>query len=139
MFGLYVKIGGFPEIQNLDEELRRQVLRNYLDVVILRDVVERYSISNTAALRALIRHIMIVPATRFSVNKFYPSLKSQGISCAKNNLYDFLEYLSDAFLVHQVPIYARSERVRRVNPQKIYVTDPGLLEAEAENIPQRVT
>jgi len=129
MFGLYVRTGGFPEVQNLDEELRRQVLRNYLDVVILRDVVERYSIRNTGALRALIRHIMSAAATRFSVNKFYLSLKSQGVSCTKNDLYDFLGYLSDAFLVYQAPIYARSERVRRVNPQKIYVIDPGLLAA----------
>ena len=129
MFGLYFRTGGFPEVQNMDEELRRQVLRNYIDVVILRDVVERYSIRNTGALRALIRHIMSAAATRFSVNKFYHSLKSQGVSCTKNDLYDFLGYLSDAFLVYQAPIYARSERVRRVNPQKIYVIDPGLLAA----------
>ena len=134
MFGLYVQIGGFPEVQDLDEELRRQVLRNYLDVVILRDVVERYSVSNTGALRTLIRHVMSAPATRFSVNKFYHSLKSQGISCTKNSLYDFLEYLSDAFLVYQAPIYARSERVRRVNPKKIYVIDPGLLAAMSYHI-----
>ena len=129
MFGQYIRIGGFPEVQTLDDELRRQVLRNYLDVVILRDVVERYSIGNTPALRALIKHIMSAPATRFSLNKFYNSLKSQGIACSKNNLYDFMEYLTDSFLVYQVPIHARSERVRRVNPQKIYVIDPALLEA----------
>ena len=116
-------------MQTLEDEPRRQVLRNYLDVVILRDVVERYSVSNTAALRALIRHIMSAPATRFSINKFYNSLKSLGVAGSKNNLYDFLEYRSDAFLVYPVPIHARSERVRRVNPQKIYVIDPGLLGA----------
>ena len=129
MFGQYIHMGGFPEVQTLDDEVRRQVLRNYLDVVILRDVVERYSIGNTAALRALIKHIMSAPATRFSLNKFYNSLRSQGIASSKNNLYDFMEYLTDAFLAYQVPIHARSERVRRVNPQKIYVIDPALLEA----------
>jgi predicted AAA+ superfamily ATPase len=131
MFGLYMQIGGFPEVQNLEEELRHQALRNYLDVVILRDVMERHSVRNPGALRTLIRHVLSAPATRFSVNKFYHSLKSQGISCTKNNLYDFLEYLSDAFLVYQVPIHARSERARRVNPQKIYVIDPGLLSARS--------
>jgi len=44
-------------VQTVDDELRREVLRNYLDVVILRDVIGRYSISNTVALRALMRHI----------------------------------------------------------------------------------
>lgn len=129
LIGQYVKMGGFPEVQTLDDELRRQVLRNYLDVVILRDVVERHAISNTVALRTLIRHIMSAPATRFSVNKFYNSLKSQGVACTKNSLYDYMDYLADTFLLYQVPIHARSEKARRVNPKKIYVVDPGLLGA----------
>jgi len=127
--GRYVKSGGFPEIQNFNDELRRQVLRNYVDVVILRDIIERYSVRNTVALRALIRHIMSAPATRFSVNKFYNSLKSQGIACTKNNLYAYLEYLTDSYLVYQVPIHSRSESVRRVNPKKAYAVDSGLLGA----------
>ncbi len=125
----YIKIGGFPEIQTFNDELRRDVLRNYLDVVILRDVIERHSITKTLPLRALMRHIMNTPATRFSVNKFYNSLKSQGIACTKNSLYDYINHLTDTFLFYQVPIHRRSERSRRVNPKKIYVIDPGLLEA----------
>jgi predicted AAA+ superfamily ATPase len=127
--GQYLEIGGFPEIQSFPSELRREVLQNYLDVVILRDVVERHTIRNTVALRAMIRHVMSAPATRFSVNKFYNSLKSRGISCTKNNLYDYLDHLVDAFVFYQVPIHSRSERARQVNPSKIYVVDTGLLEA----------
>jgi predicted AAA+ superfamily ATPase len=125
----YLKVGGFPEVQRFDNELRREVLRNYLDVVILRDVVERYAVSNTQALRTIIRHVIGAPATRFSVNKFYNALRTQGISCSKNNLYEYMDYLTDTFLFYQVPIHSRSERVRRVNPKKVYVIDPGLLEA----------
>jgi len=98
------------------------------------DVVERYSISNTVALRALIRHIINAPATRFSVNKFYNSLKSQGVACTKNNLYDYMDHLTDTLLFYQVPIHSRSERVRRVNPKKVYVIDPGLMGAMSLNI-----
>lgn len=125
----YLEIGGFPEIQGTDTDLRRQILQNYVDVVILRDIIERYSIHTTTPLRYLIRHIMSAPGTHFSVNKFYNDLKSRGVTCTKNNLYDFLDYLTDAFLVYQVPIHTRSARVRRVNPRKIYVIDTGLLEA----------
>ncbi len=125
----YIKIGGFPEVQAFDDELRRDVLRNYLDVVILRDVIERHSITNTLALRSLMKHVMSAPATRFSVNKFYNSLRSQGIACTKNRLYDYIDHLTDTFLFYQVPIHSRSERARRVNPKKIYVIDSGLPEA----------
>ncbi len=125
----YMEVGGFPEIQGVPPEIRRQVLRNYVDAVILRDVVERHSISNIAPLRSMIRHAVNAPATRLSVNRLYNSLKSQGIACAKNSLYDYLEYLTDAFLLYQVPIYSRSDRIRRVNPGKVYVIDSGLTAA----------
>ena len=127
MVEMYFTIGGFPEIQTVDDETRRQVLRNYVDVVILRDVIERYAIRNTVAVRALIRHIMAAPATRFSVSKFFNTLKSQGIVCTKNDLYQFLDYLVDAFLVYLVPIHSRSHKVRQVNPKKVYAVDTGLL------------
>lgn len=105
------------------------MLQSYVDVVLLRDVVERHSIANTGALRAMIRHLMAAPATRFSVNKFYSSLRSQGVSCTKNDLYLYLDHLRDAYLVYAVPIHSDSEAVRRVNPQKLYSVDTGLLSA----------
>jgi hypothetical protein len=125
----YLERGGFPEVQEVDRETARQILRSYVDVVILRGVIERHRVSNTIALRALIRHLMSAPATRFSVYKFYNGLKSQGITCTKNDLYAFLDHLSDAFLVYLVPLHSRSQRVRQVNPRKVYAVDTGLLQA----------
>jgi predicted AAA+ superfamily ATPase len=124
----YLAEGGFPEVQSIaDAETRRQIHRNYLDVVLLRDVVERYSVANVGALRSLLRHITAAPATRFSINKFYNVLRSRGVRCTKNNLYDYVDYLSDAYLVYPVPIHSRSEKSRQVNPKKLYVIDTGLL------------
>lgn len=125
----YLRRGGFPEVQGMDDDLRRRVLQNYLDVVILRDVVERHAVRNTVVLRALIRHLLTAPATYFSLTKFYHTLRSQGIACTKNDLYFFLDALADAFLVYLVPIHSRSNKARQVNPRKAYAVDTGLLEA----------
>jgi hypothetical protein len=127
----YLRKGGFPEVQNLDDDLRRQVLTNYMDVVILRDVVERYSIHNTVVLRALLRHILGAPAGKFSINRFYNTLRSQGIACTKNNLYEYLDALTDAYLVYPIEFHSRSVKARQVNPRKVYVVDPGLLDASS--------
>jgi len=80
-------------------------------------------------LRYLIRHILAAPATLFSVNKFYNDLKSQGVACSKNTLHEYLDYLMDAYLVYTVTLHSRSERVRRVNPKKVYAIDTGLANA----------
>jgi uncharacterized protein len=126
---VYLEKGGFPEVQPLGADLRRQVLRGYVDVVILRDVIERHGVSNVTALRALIRHVMSAPATRFSVNRFYNALRSQGIPATKNDLYAYLDHLVDDYLLFDVPLHTKSEHARRVHPRKVYVIDTGLLEA----------
>jgi hypothetical protein len=125
----YLAIGGFPEVQHCTDEQRRQIVRNYVDVVLLRDVMERYGETNVTALRALIHHCLSAPANRFSVTKFHHSLKSQGIACSKNTLYGNLAQLEDAYLLGRVPVYSRSAAVRRVNPDKLYASDVALATA----------
>ncbi len=125
----YLLNGGFPEVQTVSDNHRIRILQEYVDVVILRDIVERYKVSNILPLRTLIRHLLATPATLFSVNKFYNDLRSQGLACGKNTLHDYFEYLKDAYLIYPVSIHSRSERTRRVNPRKVYVIDTGLANA----------
>ena len=130
----YLLEGGFPEVQKIDAEYRVRILQDYLDVVILRDLVERHQISNIVPLRYMIRHMLNAIASLFSVNKFYNTLKSQGIRCGKNTLHEYLDYLSDAYLFFQVYVHTNSERVRMVNPRKIYAIDPGLVRACSSSV-----
>ncbi len=133
-FKAYLLKGGFPEVQGIDDEYRIRILQDYLDVVILRDLVERHRISNTVPLRYMIRHLLNATASPFSVNKFYNDLKSQGIPCGKNTLHEYLDHLSDAYLFFQIHVHTRSERARMVNPRKIYAIDPGLVQACSRKI-----
>lgn len=125
----YLLNGGFPEVQSVADEYRIRILQEYVDVVILRDIVERHQIGNILPLRYLIRHLLGAPATLFSVNKFHNDLKSQGIACGKNTLHEYMEHLNDTYLTYPVSIHTRSERAKRVNPRKMYVIDTGLANA----------
>lgn len=125
----YLDTGGFPEVQSLERYHRIAILQEYVDVVILRDIVERHGISNLAPLRYLIRHLLGNPACSFSVNRFYNDLRSQGIACGKNTLHEYLAYLEDVCLVQGITIDSRSLRKRQANPRKIYPIDPGLAQA----------
>lgn len=125
----YLEIGGFPEVLNLDRNLRMEVLQGYIDSVILKDVIERHRVSNVIALKQLVSHIMHAPGGKFSVNKFYNTLKSMAVKCTKNSLYGYLDHLIDAYLLYRVPIHSYSEKARMLNPPKIYTVDTGLLNA----------
>ena len=104
----------------------------------MRDVIERHGVGNVTALKQLVNSIMNAPGSRFSINKFYNTLKSLSIKCTKNSLYDYLDHLLEAYLFYRVPVHSRSEKARLVNPAKIYAVDTGLLNAMTfRNSPNR--
>ncbi len=121
--------GGFPEAQGLAPTLRIELLQGYVDTVLFRDVVERYDISQVAALRWLVRHCLRSPAGSFSVHRLHQDLKAQGHGVARDLVHAMLGHLTDAFLLSAVSLAADSERKRNSNPRKIYPADPGLIRA----------
>lgn len=126
-FARYLEVGGFPEAQELNPTNRRQLLQGYVDVLLLRDVIERHGVINSTALRWLVRRLLGSPAGLFSVTKFSADLKSQGISVSREHLYEFLAHLEDAFLLHTVSVATDSEKRRQVNPRKVYPADTSLI------------
>ena len=125
----YLDVGGFPEVQSLDRSMRIRVLQSYLDVVILRDIVERHRVAGVVALRHMIRHLIGHPACMFTVNRFHGDLRSRQIPVGKDTLHEYLDHLCDAYLFFPVYIHTHSERVRQVNPRKMYAIDTGLVRA----------
>lgn len=123
----YLEEGGFPEAQGAERHDRLALLKSYVDVMVLRDVIERHEVTNPTALRWLQRHLLATPAGSFTVKKLYDSLKSQGVPVAKDTLHAYLDHLADAFLVRTVSMHSTSERQRMVNPRKAYPIDPGLI------------
>jgi predicted AAA+ superfamily ATPase len=123
----WVQEGGFPEAQGLDVPSRYQLLRDYVDVAVLRDVVERHGVRNVVGLRALVRHLLGNAGSLFSVEKFHAGLRSQGIAIGRDTLHQLLAHLEDCFLVRLVWMESGSERQRMVNPRKAYPVDPGLI------------
>lgn len=123
----YLEVGGFPEAQKLGVADRYELLLRYVDVAMLRDVMERHNVSHVAALHWLVRQLLGSPGGLFSVEKFYARLKSQGLAVSRDTLYALVRYLEDSFLVRTVWMEADSERQRMVNPRKVYPVDPGLI------------
>lgn len=128
-FDRYLEVGGFPEVQTVAQDLRVRILQDYIDVVVLRDVAERHSITNLVALRALVRRLLRSPASLFSVNRLHEDLKSQGIAVGKDAVHEYIAHFEDAYLAFMVPRRTESERQRQVNPKKAYLVDHGLANA----------
>ncbi len=126
---LYLEQGGFPEVQGIDERDRIRILQDYVELVIMRDIIERHKIENITSAKAFTHTLLQMAGRLFSVNKTYNNLKSRGHKVGKDTLHSLLDYLNDSFLLFTVPIFRKSPQARAVNPRKIYAVDPGLVRA----------
>jgi len=122
----YLRVGGFPDVQELLEPERIQTLQDYVQLVLLRDIIDRHGVKNVHAVRFFALALLQSFGSLTSVNKLANDLKSRGIPVGKDTLYDLLDHFSDAFLLFTIPVFNRSLRVREANPKKVYAIDPGL-------------
>ncbi|MBL4817668.1 MAG: ATP-binding protein, partial [Deltaproteobacteria bacterium] len=125
----YFQEGGFPGVQGLAAHERIEILQNYVQTVILRDIIERHQVTNITLLRYLIQFMLKSAAAPFSVNKFFNDIKSQGYHVSRDTLYNYLSYVEDAYLVFLVPLFTESLRRAQTTTKKIYAIDPGLVQA----------
>jgi uncharacterized protein len=128
-FDRYFLSGGFPEVIPLEPQNRKRVLSEYVDVTLVRDVIERHEVSNVHALRRFVAQLIRLFGRKISVNKIAAGFASQGVDVSKNTLYDFQAYLEDAYFFFFIPIFSDSPRKQQVNPKKGYAIDPALVRA----------
>jgi len=116
--------GSYPEVI-FQPELRREILREILDVTIYRDLVERWRVDNLKALRFLFK--LLASSSHTSVTKLHSTMKSLGIAVGKPTLANYLEYLNDALVVFPLRAHVKSEKKKELLGFKPYFVDNGLL------------
>ena len=129
LFQQYLSEGGFPEIVSFDPDVKQKTLQEYLVAVIYRDIIERHNIKNPTLIKYMILSMIHNVGKPFAVNKFYKDLKSQGYQIGKDILYEYVDYIEDAYLAFPVATYDKSIRKTHTNPKKIYAIDPGMIRA----------
>jgi uncharacterized protein len=119
----YLRIGGLPEVVLADPALRPRILKEYVDLVFYKDLVDRYRVSNPLVLRQLLKQCLGQTASLLNAHKVYNDFRSRGFELGKDTLYRYLGYLEESYLVFQIPVADRSIRRQAVRPKKLHVID----------------
>lgn len=125
----YLKIGGFPAVQGMPDAIRIATLQEYLHAVLYRDVLQRHEVASVQALSYTLDYLLHNYARKSSVRTISGVLKNLGYPCRREDVADYLAYLKDAYFAYSVPVLSESLAVKRVNPEKYYVIDTGLINA----------
>jgi hypothetical protein len=121
----FLKDGAFPETLVLEEKYVNQTLQEYFNVLLYKDLAERYNIKNTVALKFFLKRVIASSTKQISINKIYNELKSSGIKIGKNTLYDFLDYVQNIYLALTLYRYDKSLVNKELGEKKIYSIDIG--------------
>ena len=128
-FLLYIRLGGFPSIHIADYDLDTvyKIVYDIYSSVILRDTVQRYNIRNIELLERLVKFIFENIGNRFSAKNIADYFKSQQRNIDLNTIYNYLNALEGAFIIHRVARYdIKGKEVLQTN-EKYFVSDVSLI------------
>lgn len=103
----YIRFGGLPYLIHLPmrEEVVMEYIRSVYSTIVLRDVVARNNIRNTAFLEQLIRFLANNIGSLFSSKSISDFLKSQNIRMSPTLVSEYADSLVSAFVVHRLGRY----------------------------------
>jgi uncharacterized protein len=132
-FDRWLRQGGFPELVFLPENLHRQTISEYLDLMLYRDLVERFSVKNPALLKYLLKFTLQNLANPISTTRIFNDIKSQGFALSKNIVFEYIAFLEEAFILFRANIWHQSVKAQSINPSKFYGIDPAFKHAMSLN------
>lgn len=125
-FDTYLVNGGFPETFAYEKDLRLKTLQSYFDLVVYKDMIERYDIQNIQALLRFLKLSINNVSQQFSVTKFYNQMKTEGYKISKDQIFKFFSYVQDCYFLFPVNKYSQSFNAQMRNEKKIYCVDNGM-------------
>ena len=127
VFEDYMKWGSLPNRFEFESE---EAIKNYLygvfDSIILRDVVERLKIRDTALFNLILQYIVDTIGREFSAENIINFLKNEGREVSTLTIYSYLDALCKALLIRKVYRYDIHGKAVLKTLNKYYVTDLGI-------------
>ncbi|MDG6224068.1 MAG: ATP-binding protein [Candidatus Thermoplasmatota archaeon] len=123
----YLECGGFPDVVQEDEPRTRvRILKEYVETMLLRDVIERNKVTEPQALRVIMNGLISSFSKEVPLKKYHGFLKSIGIGVSKNKVYEYSEYLMEAMMFFKLKKIGGGYRTVEGSFPKVYLIDNGM-------------
>lgn len=127
IFEDYMKWGSLPNrFEFKNEDAVKKYLYGVFDSIILRDVIERLKIRDTALFNLILQYIIDTIGREFSAENIMNFLKNKGRDVSTLTIYSYLDALCKALLIRKVYRYDIHGKAVLKTLNKYYVTDLGI-------------
>ena len=125
VFDEYVQYGGFPlvGISNFDTKAAYQIVDGIYASVITRDISKRHKIRNKELFDRVVRYVIENVGMTFSANTIVKFLKSENRSLSVESIYNYLKWLSEAFIIYPCQRYDLQGKAVLKTQEKYYLSD----------------
>lgn len=119
----YLRWGGYYDVISTDDVLlKKEILKNIAEDVILKDIVPRYNIKNSSQIKDLFYYVVSNATTTLN----YSSLAKK-INIDAKTIKEYIGYFEDNFLVHTILAYHTKITEQLKSAKKLYLSDNGFL------------
>ena len=113
----YLKFGGFPEVvKNELKERKTELLRNYINDIIVKDVVKRFRVKKIEKLEMLIKFLASNISSIFSMKK-----AADHFDISVDSVERFKKYLEIARLFFFIDHFQYSVKKQIKSRKKVYI------------------
>ena len=126
-FNEFLELGGMPEVVLADEDKKLEIIHNYYNTVIRRDIIERFKVRNEESLKALLG--LLLNSTSYSISKLYNTLKSLNFEVGKGTIQSYLSYIENSYFLYSLTLFSYKIKDQLQYPRKIYFIDNGFITA----------
>ena len=116
----YMEFGGFPEVCLYEEKER--ILKEYLDDIFYKDVVERFKVRDLKGAKVLRNVLLNFYSSELSIKNIVNMLKVFNTKISRETIYNYLEHFEEAYFIFLVNkfSYKVSDQIRN---SKLYLID----------------
>lgn len=124
----YIRYGGFPLVasNNFDEKSTYSIVEDIYNSVVIKDIVNRHSITNIDLFNRVVRFIVENVGKTFSANSIVNFLKSERRTISVEAIYNYLEWLEKAFVIYRCKRYDLQGKSILKTQEKFYLADQSI-------------
>lgn len=120
----YMASGGLPELFVLPEpELKRNYISAVKDTVLLRDIIQRYTIRDARLLEDVFVYLVNNASNLLSITNVTNFLKNSGRKTSYDTVAAYIGYIEDTYLVHRAERYNIRGKETIAGNCKYYLND----------------
>ena len=117
---------GFPYAISLDATKKQQYLEGIYSTVVLKDIVQRLTITDIATLENIIRYLYAEIGSLQNINKITNTMNSFGNKITHKTVARYMEGIEDSLLIYKAERYNVKGRKVFAGTAKYYAVDNGL-------------